>query len=142
MLDKKKGKLTIFFGYDNTLLSTMIFKELKKMMKDINFIGCLDIKNNPSVLKYVYKLQSQINVCVDLNQIYEKKPDIVIIENLNLNINQQFKRCEEIRGLLNEGYDVYTSLNISFFENDKKQNTILNDFLVQIMYFLLMKVKR
>ena len=65
----------------------------------------------------MYKLQSQINVCVDLNQIYEKKPDIVIIENLNLNINQQFKRCEEIRELLNEGYDVYTSLNISFFEN-------------------------
>ena len=37
MLDKKKGKLTIFFGYDNTLLSTMIFQGLKKMMKDIKF---------------------------------------------------------------------------------------------------------
>ena len=133
MLDKKKGKLTIFFGYDNTLLSTMIFQGIKKNDEGYKvYIGCLDTKNNPSVLKYVYKLQSQINVCVDLNQIYEKKPDIVIIENLNLNINQQFKRCEEIRELLNEGYDVYTSLNISFFENDKKQN----------MYFLLMKVKR
>lgn len=84
------------------------------------------------------KLQSQINVCVDLNQIYEKKPDIVIIENLNLNINQQFKRCEEIRELLNEGYDVYTSLNISFFENDKKQNTILNDLFFSADYVFLL----
>ena len=101
MLDKKKGKLTIFFGYDNTLLSTMIFQGIKKNDEGYKvYIGCLDTKNNPSVLKYVYKLQSQINVCVDLNQIYEKKPDIVIIENLNLNINQQFKRCEEITSLL------------------------------------------
>lgn len=135
MLDKKKGKLTIFFGYDNTLLSTMVFQGIKKNDEGYKvYIGCLDTKNNPSVLKYVYKLQSQINVCVDLNQIYEKKPDIVIIENLNLNINQQFKRCEEIRELLNEGYDVYTSLNISFFENDKKQNTILNDLFFSADY--------
>ena len=70
MLDKKKGKLTIFFGYDNTLLSTMIFQGIKKNDEGYKvYIGCLDTKNNPSVLKYVYKLQSQINVCVDLNQI-------------------------------------------------------------------------
>ena len=58
MLDKKKGKLTIFFGYDNTLLSTMIFQGIKKNDEGYKvYIGCLDTKNNPSVL----------NMCINYN---------------------------------------------------------------------------
>ena len=104
MESKQKGKLTIFLGYDDYLLDRMLTQAYQDYQNGIHvFIGC-----SKSEVKLFESIQPHIDRSIHFKHIYENNPDVVVIDCIS-----SLQQYENIQQLLNHGYDVYTTLNMT-----------------------------
>jgi Osmosensitive K+ channel histidine kinase len=132
--DKSKlGKLKIFFGMcagvgkTYTMLQAAHLEKGKKM--DV-VIGYVETHGRPETEKLVEGLEIippyQINYRdtlfreVDIDAIIARKPQVVLIDELahtNAPGSRHTKRYQDVQELINNGIDVYTTLNVQHIES-------------------------
>lgn len=127
MTKEKLGSLTIFLGCNDTVMESMMFQG--KLLKDKGYrvyIGCLEKLKQSSYSEF----QSHIDSTIHFEHIYQNNPQIVLIDNFYLEVDQQIKIYGDIRTLLEKGYDVYTCINAEIFQIQNIQNKIFENLLI------------
>lgn len=130
---RHRGKLTIYLGYSPgvgktyEMLSNGI--DLYKEGVDIK-IGYIEphqrpetsalAKQLPEIKTSSRKFGSHLFHFIDVNQIVEAHPDVVLIDELahtNISKTRHLKRYMDIEEILSHGIDVWTTLNIQHIES-------------------------
>lgn len=133
MLEKIKGSLTIFLGYDDKIVETMFYQGIKEYHNGKKvYVGSLNPNSSKNLFDEIYKIQPHIDSQLNLKRIYKNNPDIVVIENNNIRSYYQ-QHWHEIQMLLDNGYDVYTNIHINEFTEDE-QGIILNEIFLSSNY--------
>lgn len=129
----KKGKLRIFFGMAEGVGKTYQMLQSAHLTKldgyDI-IIGYIethervDIENKILGLELISRKEIFCNSCnyteINLDAIIERKPQIVIIDELahtNITGSRHKKRFQDVLELLNCGIDVWATLNVQHIES-------------------------
>ena len=139
--NKIKGKLKIFLGYSAGVGKTyaMLQDAIKKKSEGIEvIIGIIETHNRketenlvsklPQIPRKQYSYKGIILSDLDLDTCLEKKPDILLIDELahtNPAESRNEKRFQDIEELLQAGINVYTTLNIQHLES-------INDLISEI----------
>jgi two-component system, OmpR family, sensor histidine kinase KdpD len=129
----KRGKLKIFFGMcagvgkTYTMLQTAQAEKLKG--NDI-IIGYIETHNREETAKLVkgfeliprktYEYKSTLVQEMDLDAILARKPCIVLVDELahtNAPDSRHTKRYQDVQELLENGINVYTTLNVQHLES-------------------------
>ncbi len=138
-----KGKLKIFFGYaagvGKSYAMLMEAHDMKKIGKDV-VIGYIEPHARPETMDLVNGIE-EIDVKVinykgislkefDLDKAIARKPQIILVDELahtNASTERHRKRWQDIEELLEDGIDVYTTLNVQHIES-------LNDIVESITH--------
>ncbi|AYD40881.1 sensor histidine kinase KdpD [Clostridium fermenticellae] len=138
-----KGKLKIFFGYaagvGKSYAMLMEAQDLKKLGRDI-VIGYVEPHDRPETMALAHGIED-IGVKVinykgvtlkefDLDKALHRKPDIILVDELahtNASTKRHRKRWQDVYELLDEGINVYTTLNVQHIES-------LNDIVESITH--------
>jgi two-component system sensor histidine kinase KdpD len=131
--EDRRGKLKVFFGMcagvGKTYTMLQEAHERKREGKDvvigfINLSGREDIMRLTRELEHVpYKNLTNIGPALeepDIDAILERKPDIVLLDDLaHLNApgTRHAKRCQDVLELLDNGINVFTTLNVQNLES-------------------------
>lgn len=129
----KRGKLKIFFGMcagvgkTYTMLETAQAEKLKG--NDI-IIGYIETHNRMETAELVkgfelvprktYKYKSALLQEMDLDAIIARKPRIVLVDELahtNAPGSRHAKRYQDVQEILDNGIDVYTTVNVQHLES-------------------------
>jgi len=130
---EKRGKLKIFFGMcagvgkTYTMLQTAKAEKLKG--SDV-IIGYIETHNREETAKLVegfeiiprktYEYKSTFVQDMDLDAIIARKPQIVLIDELahtNVPGCRHIKRYQDVQEILENGINVYTTLNVQHLES-------------------------
>ncbi len=138
---KKNGKLKIFFGYAAGVGKTFAMLEAAHKSKEsgINVVaGYIEPHTRVETLNLLNGLEMLPNLKVDykgisLNEFnidgaLERKPDLILVDELahsNAVGCRHVKRYQDIKELLDNGIDVYTTVNVQHIES-------LNDIVASI----------
>lgn len=126
-VDNKKGRLKIFFGMCNGVGKT--YATLKAAQKDKNsgidiVIGCIKTDKSYETELLLENLEiindSKSIDEIALDKIIKRKPQIVVIDELahtNKSGTRHNKRYQDILELLDNGIDVYTTVNVQNIES-------------------------
>lgn len=131
--NKKKGKLRIFFGMAEGVGKTYQMLQAAHLSKKDGYdivIGYIEthqrkeIENKISGLELIDRKEIIFNNSsyseIDLDTIIERKPQIVIIDELahtNISGSRHKKRFQDVLELLNYGIDVWATLNVQHIES-------------------------
>lgn len=138
-----KGKLKIFFGYaagvGKSYAMLMEAHDMKKVGKDI-IIGYIEPHARPETMALIDGIESIESKMVnykgitlrefDLDKALLRKPEIILVDELahsNIGNQRHKKRWQDIEELLDNGIDVYTTLNVQHIES-------LNDIVESITH--------
>lgn len=130
---RKKGSLKIFFGYaagvGKTFAMLQEAQELKKLGVDI-VIGYLEPHDRPETQELAAGLEEipvrksmhhGIRISeFDLNTALERKPEVILVDELahtNAKDCVHEKRYQDVEELLENGIDVFTTVNIQHLES-------------------------
>lgn len=131
--ESNRGKLKIFFGYSagvgKSYTMLMEAHDLKKLGEDI-IIGYIEPHARPETMALVNELECiqtktidykgiKINE-FDLDTALLRKPKIILVDELahtNASTCRHRKRWQDIMELLDNGIDVYTTLNVQHIES-------------------------
>lgn len=138
---KKKGKLKIFFGYAAGVGKTFAMLEAAHKSKESGIdvvAGYIEPHTRVETLNLLNGLEMLPNLKVDykgisLNEFnidgaLERKPDLILVDELahsNAVGCRHVKRYQDIKELLDNGIDVYTTVNVQHIES-------LNDIVASI----------
>ena len=130
---QKKGKLRIFFGMAEGVGKTYQMLQSAHLTKSDGYdiiIGYIethervDIENKILGLELISRKEILCNSCnyteINLDAIIERKPQIVIIDELahtNITGSRHKKRFQDVLELLNCGIDVWATLNVQHIES-------------------------
>ena len=130
---QKKGKLRIFFGMAEGVGKTYQMLQSAHLTKSDGYdiiIGYIethervDIENKILGLELISRKEIFCNSCnyteINLDAIIERKPQIVIIDELahtNITGSRHKKRFQDVLELLNCGIDVWATLNVQHIES-------------------------
>lgn len=131
----RKGKLKIFLGMAAGVGKTYAMLEaaqkLRKEGVDV-VIGCIDTHGRPETEKLLEGMkvipQKWINYKdtvfeeLDIDEIIKLKPQLVLIDELahsNVPGSRHPKRWQDVAEILDDGIDVYTTLNVQHIESLK-----------------------
>lgn len=130
---QKKGKLRIFFGMAEGVGKTYQMLQSAHLTKSDGYdiiIGYIethervDIENKVLGLELISRKEIFCNSCnyteINLDAIIERKPQIVIIDELahtNITGSRHKKRFQDVLELLNCGIDVWATLNVQHIES-------------------------
>lgn len=137
----KKGKLKIFFGYAAGIGKTYAMLESAHIAKNAGIevvLGYVEPHTRPETIALVdglevipTKLVRQNNIELkefDLDAAMTRKPQLILVDELahtNAAGSRHRKRYQDIKELINEGIDVYTTVNVQHLEG-------LNDIIAGI----------
>lgn len=137
----KKGKLKIFFGYAAGIGKTYAMLESAHVAQDAGIevvLGYVEPHTRPETIALVdglevipTKLVRQNNIELkefDLDAAMARKPQLILVDELahtNAAGSRHRKRYQDIKELINEGIDVYTTVNVQHLEG-------LNDIIAGI----------
>ena len=129
----KRGKLKIFFGMcagvgkTYTMLKTAHAERLKGIdviigyVETHNRIETAELVNGFELIpRRVYEYKSTPVQEMDLDAILARKPQIVLVDELahtNAPGSRHTKRYQDVQEILENGIDVYTSLNVQHLES-------------------------
>ncbi|WP_455821896.1 DUF4118 domain-containing protein [Clostridium butyricum] len=138
---KKNGKLKIFFGYAAGVGKTFAMLEAAHKSKESGIdvvAGYIEPHTRVETLNLLNGLEMLPNLKVDykgisLNEFnidgaLERKPDLILVDELahsNAVGCRHVKRYQDIKELLDNGIDVYTTVNVQHIES-------LNDIVASI----------
>lgn len=128
----EKGKLKIFFGYSagvgKTYAMLKAAQELKKDGEDV-VIGYLEPHDRPDTMKMAEGLEAlplkQISYKgitlkeFDVDVALERRPRLILVDELahtNAPGSKNRKRYLDVEELINNGIDVYTTVNVQHIE--------------------------
>ena len=121
------GRLKIFLGYAPTVGKShaMLDAAVRKKTEGLDVkIGCLDMFLNSDLLSLVHKLQDSISELpssdLDLDQILNLRPDLVVIDDLSHTNPPGYRhprRYQDVEELLAAGIDVFTTLDVQELES-------------------------
>ena len=121
------GRLKIFLGYAPTVGKShaMLDAAVRKKAEGLDVeIGCLDLFLNSDLLPLVHKLQDPIlempSSDLDLDQILNHRPDLVVIDDLSHTNPPGYRhprRYQDVEELLAAGIDVFTTLDVQELES-------------------------
>lgn len=130
---KYRGKLTIYLGYSPGVGKTyeMLSNAINLYKEGVDIkIGYIEphqrpetnalAKHLPEIVTSSRKFGSHLFHFIDVNQIIEAHPDIVLIDELahtNISKTRHIKRYMDIEEILSHGIDVWTTLNIQHIES-------------------------
>ena len=80
----------------------------------------MHLRNNCQKLSHLVEDLAVINFTIDVEQIVEVHPDVVLIDELahtNISKKRHLKRYMDIEEILSHGIDVWTTLNIQHIES-------------------------
>jgi len=139
--DRKKGYLKIFLGYvagvgkTYRMLSEAGFlnkKGCKVVVGLVETHGRTETEQLLEGLKFIPRNKLEYNGILleelDIDKILEIKPEFVLVDELahtNVPGSRNIKRYQDVEELLNEGINVYSTLNIQHIES-------INDIVYQI----------
>lgn len=126
-MNKQFGTLTVFLGCDETIIDNMMHQG--KIQKDKGYhvyIGCL---YNQRQLDKQYEFQKKIDTSLHLDDIYQKNPEIILVDSFCVSTSQQVQRDEDIHTLLEHGYDVYTYIQAKVFMQNDIQSQLFENLL-------------
>jgi len=129
----KRGKLKIFFGMcagvgkTYTMLQTAQAEKLKGSDIIIGYVETHDRKETAGLVegfelipRKTYEYKSRLVQEMDLDAIIARKPQIVLVDELahtNSPGSRHAKRYQDVQELLENGINVYTSLNVQHLES-------------------------
>jgi len=129
----KRGKLKIFFGMcagvgkTYTMLQTAQAEKLKGSDIIIGYVEAHDRKETAGLVegfelipRKTYEYKSRLVQEMDLDAIIARKPQIVLVDELahtNSPGSRHAKRYQDVQELLENGINVYTSLNVQHLES-------------------------
>lgn len=142
-LENKRGKLKIFFGYAAGVGKTYAMLDAahaaKKAGVDV-VVGYIEPHTRPETLALLDGLELLPNLEFkykgitlkefDLDGAIRRKPELILVDELahtNAQRLRHKKRYSDIEELLNEGIDVYTTVNVQHIES-------LNDIIASITH--------
>ena len=136
---KYRGKLTIYLGYSPGVGKTyeMLSNAINLYKEGVDIkIGYIEphqrpetnalAKHLPEIVTSSRKFGSHLFHFIDVNQIIEAHPDIVLIDELahtNISKTRHIKRYMDIEEILSHGIDVWTTLNIQHIERYSGKRT-------------------
>lgn len=132
MSETEKGKLKIFFGYSAGVGKTFSMlseaRELKEKGADV-VIGYIEPHSRPDTEKLmegfeiIPPIQSDYRGIVetefDLQKALTRKPELILVDELahtNSSVSKNSKRFLDVMELLNDGINVFTTLNVQHIE--------------------------
>lgn len=129
----KRGKLKIFFGMcagvgkTYTMLQTAQIEKLKGSDIIIGYVETHNRKETDELVKgfeliprKAYKYKTSIVQEMDLDAILARKPQIVLVDELahtNAPDSRHTKRYYDVQEILDNGINVYTTLNVQHIES-------------------------
>lgn len=130
---KKTGKLKIFFGYaagvGKTYAMLKAAHDLKNQGVDV-VVGYVEAHMNPETTALLDGLEQIENLEIeykgitlkefDLDETIKRHPGVVLVDELahtNAQGCRHIKRYQDIEELLNEGIDVYSTVNVQHIES-------------------------
>ncbi|MFA6335124.1 MAG: sensor histidine kinase KdpD [Bacteroidales bacterium] len=132
-IKKKRGKLKIFFGMCAGVGKTysMLLAARADKLKGIDIIiGYVDTHNREEterllegfeiIPRKTYEYKSTLVQDMDLDAILARKPQLVLIDELahtNISGCRHTKRYQDVQEVLENGIDVYTTLNVQHLES-------------------------
>lgn len=132
-LNARKGKLKIFFGMCAGVGKTYTMLEAAQKAKHERIdvvIGLVETHNRRETqlllegLEFVHLKEIEYRGTVfkemDLDSVLERKPELVIVDELahtNIPGSRHVKRYQDVFEILNNGIDVYTTLNVQHIES-------------------------
>lgn len=132
-LKKNKGQLTIFFGYAEAVGKTYQMLQNAREQQNLGrhvMIGYIESQGREDIIELAnefcivpYLTQEYNGVPIqdfNLDETLKLSPDIVLIDDLahdNIYGSRHAKRFNEVSELLDNGIDVYTTLNIQNIES-------------------------
>lgn len=138
---KKRGKLTVFLGYSAGVGKTYAMLETAHQQKRKGIdvaIACITThgRRETEMLarglekiplhKILYKGMELEEM--DIDSVIARRPQIALVDELahtNVPGSRHVKRHQDVQELLNEGIDVYTTLNVQHLES-------MNDLVAQV----------
>jgi len=139
---ENRGKLTVFLGAAPGVgkTYTMLETAYERIQDGLNVaIGCVDTHSFPELDRLLELLRQastgehELNGVnfqeVDIDAIIKLKPQLVLVDDLahsNAPGSRHVRRYQDVEELLQEGIDVYTTLNIQHVES-------LNDIVAKII---------
>lgn len=133
MVEVRKGKLTIFFGYCAGVGKTfsMLNTAQQKSVEGVDVvIGYIENHDRPDTQNLTYGLEKIPTKKViykghhffefDLDQALERHPQLILVDELahtNAPSSRHKKRYSDIEELLRAGIDVYTTVNVQHIES-------------------------
>lgn len=129
--EQRRGKLKIFFGMcDGVGKTYAMLHEAHERKREgkIVVIGTLEVNLHPETDALADGLEiiprkstsTMARLEMDVDAVLERKPDIVIVDDLahqNADGSRHIKRSEDVRELLDNGINVFTTLNVSNLES-------------------------
>lgn len=132
-LKKNKGKLKIFFGYSAGVGKTYDMLQSAHLEKNCGtdvVIGYVEPHARPKTSALIQGLETiptkkiiYNNITLqefDLDTALKRKPQLILVDELahtNANGSRHIKRYQDIEELLNNGIDVYTTVNVQHIES-------------------------
>ena len=130
---KKPGKLKIFFGYaagvGKTYAMLKAAHELKNQGVDV-VVGYVEPHTRPETTALLDGLEQIENLEIkykgivlrefNLDETIKRNPEVVLVDELahtNAEGCRHIKRYQDIEELLNDGIDVYTTINVQHIES-------------------------
>ncbi len=129
----QKGKLKIFLGMAAGVGKTYLMLEAAQKLKEKGIdivVGVVDthgrketaelLENLPIIPEKIIKYKGSIFSELDIDAILARKPAIVIIDELahsNVAGSRHPKRWQDVMEILDNGIDVYTTLNVQHIES-------------------------
>lgn len=144
-MQKKRGRLKIFFGYAPGVGTTfsMLEAAVDIQKKGIKVVaGCVDCHDDPQMMRMLETLNPPMGINEEnelntrhsvstqlyLDDIIRIRPSLVLVDDLackNADGCRHARRYQDVEEILKEGIDVYTTLNVQQIES-------LNDLVTQI----------
>ncbi len=127
-----RGKLHIFLGYAEGVGKTFAMLEAARLRRSAGFdvlVGVVETHGRPEteqLLVGMDRLPSRPNAAahgeLDIDAVLARRPQIVLVDDL-AHINapgaRHARRYQDVLDLLNDGLDVYTTVNVNQLENLK-----------------------
>jgi two-component system sensor histidine kinase KdpD len=126
---KQRGKLKVFLGYASGVGKSfqMLDEGRRRHQRGEDVVACaLQTDYPPDVqailhhLEVIPKLVTSCGEAIDLTQVMNRRPEVVLIDGLAYDNPPECKnphRWQDVEQLLNAGISVLTTINIQYLEN-------------------------
>ena len=126
MNNEKKGQLKIFFSYAESIGKTQAMLKAAQIAKSqgldvlVGYIAPHTSGQTMTLANSFEQLDPSRTLSFDLDEALRRKPDLILLDELaysNSKNSRHRKRYQDAEELLNNGIDVYTTVNVGNIES-------------------------